>query len=42
MWLAHLVYLYGEQQFDNGRVDIAAGRLPVGNYFATSPLYCTS
>ena len=39
--LAHLVYLFGEQQFDNGRVDIAAGRLPVGTYFATSPLYCT-
>ena len=39
--LAHLVYLFGEQQFDNGRVDIAAGRLPVGTYFATSPIYCT-
>jgi porin len=38
--LAHLVYLYGEQQFDNGRVDIAGGRLPVGTFFATSPLYC--
>src|SRR5581483_2913068 len=31
---AHLVYLYGEQSLDNGRVDLAAGRLPVGNYFA--------
>jgi porin len=38
--LAHLVYLYGEQQFDNGRVDIAGGRLLVGTFFATSPLYC--
>jgi len=37
---AHLVYLYGEQLLDNGRVDIAAGRLPVGTYFASSPLYC--
>jgi porin len=37
---AHLVYLYGEQQFDNGRVDIAGGRLPVGTFFASSPLYC--
>jgi porin len=37
---AHLVYLYGEQVLDNGRVDAAAGRLPVGAYFAGSPLYC--
>jgi porin len=38
--LAHLVYLYGEQQLYNGRVDIAGGRLPVGTFFASSPLYC--
>jgi porin len=37
---AHLVYLYGEQQLYNGRVDIAGGRLPVGNFFAASPIYC--
>jgi porin len=37
---AHLVYLYAEQELANGRVDLAAGRLPVGNYFASSPLYC--
>jgi porin len=37
---AHLVYLYGEQVLDNGRVDIAAGWMPVGTYFAGSPLYC--
>jgi porin len=37
---AHLVYLYGEQQLDNGRVDLAGGRLPVGTFFASSPLYC--
>ncbi len=38
--LAHLVYLYGEQTLDNGRVDLAGGWLPVGTYFASSPLYC--
>jgi porin len=37
---AHLVYLYGEQQFYNGMVDIAGGRLPVGTFFASSPIYC--
>jgi porin len=37
---AHLVYVYGEQVLDNGRVDIAAGWMPVGTYFAGSPLYC--
>ena len=38
--LAHLVYLYGEQTLDRGRVDLAAGWLPVGTYFASSPIYC--
>ena len=38
--VAHLVYLYAEQTLYNGRLDFAAGRLPVGNYFASSPLYC--
>lgn len=37
---AHLVYLYGEQQLYNGRVDLAGGRLPVGTFFASSPIYC--
>jgi porin len=37
---AHLVYLYGEQQLENGRIDLAGGWLPIGNYFASSPLYC--
>ena len=37
---AHLVYLYGEQQFYGGMVDIAGGRLPVGTFFAASPIYC--
>lgn len=36
----HLVELYGEQKLADGRLDIAAGRLPVGEDFATSPLYC--
>jgi porin len=38
--LAHLVYLYGEQTLDHGRVDLAGGWLPVGTYFASSPIYC--
>src|ERR1700733_9295046 len=37
---APVVYVYGEQVLDNGRVDIAAGWMPVGTYFAGSPLYC--
>lgn len=38
--IAHLVYLYAEQVLADGRVDLAAGWLPVGTYFAASPLYC--
>jgi porin len=38
--LIHLVEAYGEEKLADGRVDIAAGRLPVGEDFATSPLYC--
>jgi porin len=38
--LIHLVEAYGEEKLANGHVDIAAGRLPVGEDFATSPLYC--
>lgn len=34
----HLVEFYGEQKI--GVADLAAGRLPVGEDFATSPLYC--
>jgi porin len=37
---AHLVYLYAEQQFYSGRVNIAGGWLPVGSYFGASPIYC--
>lgn len=36
----HLVQAYFEDQFDGGKWDIAAGRLPVGEAFASSPLYC--
>lgn len=38
--LVHLVEAYGEVKLAKGRIDIAAGRLPVGEDFATSPLYC--
>lgn len=36
----HLVYLYGEQSFAGGALDVKAGRMDVGQDFATSPLYC--
>ena len=38
--IAHLVYAYGEQALAHDRVDIVAGWLPVGSFFASSPLYC--
>jgi porin len=38
--LVHLVEVYGEEKLADGHVDMAAGRLPVGEDFATSPLYC--
>ena len=38
--VAHLVYFYGEESLDGGRIDIAAGRIPVLNDFAASTLYC--
>lgn len=38
--LIHLVYVYAEQKFSDGRIDLAAGRLAAGNDFASSPLYC--
>jgi porin len=38
--LVHLVSAYAEQSLAGGRVDIAAGRMPVLNDFAASPLYC--
>ncbi len=36
----HFVYAYGEQSLANGRIDLAAGRMPLANDFAASPLYC--
>lgn len=38
--VAHLVYAYGEQSLLKGRVTVDGGWLPVGTYFAASPLYC--
>lgn len=38
--LAHFVYTYAELALLNNRVDIIAGRYPVGTFFAASPLYC--
>ena len=38
--VAHMVYAYGETTFANNRVDLTGGWLPVGTYFAASPLYC--
>jgi porin len=38
--VAHFVYTYGELSLRNGAIDIAVGRMPVGNEFAASPLYC--
>ncbi len=38
--VVHLVYAYAEQALANGRVDIAAGRMPLLNDFAASPLNC--
>jgi porin len=37
---AHLVLFYGEQKLLDDSLDIAAGRLPIGNDFAASTLYC--
>ncbi len=38
--LAHMVYAYGEESLLRNRLDLIAGWLPVGNFFAASPLYC--
>lgn len=38
--VVHLVYAYAEESLAGGRVDIAAGRMPVLNDFSASPLYC--
>jgi len=36
----HLVEAYAQLKLAHGALDVAAGRLPVGEDFATSPLYC--
>lgn len=36
----HFVYTYAEQKLLGGAVDVVAGRLPLANDFAASPLYC--
>jgi porin len=36
----HLVQAYVEDDLDDGKWDLAAGRLPVGEAFASSPIYC--
>ena len=36
----HLVSAYGQETLDNGRLDVAFGRMNVENDFASSPLYC--
>ncbi len=38
--VAHLVYAYAEETLANGRFDLAAGRFPLLDDFAASPLYC--
>lgn len=36
----HLVQAYLEDKLSDGKWDLAGGRLPVGEAFASSPLYC--
>jgi len=38
--VVHLVQAFLDWKSPTGKFDIAAGRLPVGNDFATSPYYC--
>lgn len=38
--IVHLVQAFADWKSAKGTVDIAAGRLPVGNDFGTSPYYC--
>ncbi len=37
----HLVSAYAQETLNDGRLDIAIGRMNVENDFASSPLYCT-
>ena len=38
--IAHLVYSYFQQSLLHNRLDLVGGWLPVGTFFASSPLYC--
>ncbi len=38
--VARMVYAYYEQALAHDRIDVVAGWLPVGTYFASSPIYC--
>ena len=38
--VSHLVYAYAEETLAHGRLDVAAGRNPLLDDFAASPLYC--
>ncbi len=38
--VAHLVYAYIDQSLVKNRLDLVGGWLPVGTFFASSPLYC--
>lgn len=40
--VAHLVYMYAEQSLFHNRLDISAGWIPVGSFFAASPCSVTS
>lgn len=38
--VAHMVAMYGESAFYHNRIDVSAGWIPVGSFFAASPLFC--
>lgn len=38
--VAHLVAMYGERSFWKERVNLNVGWMPVGSFFAASPLFC--
>ncbi len=38
--VAHLVQAYGTETLAGGRIGINAGRIPLDDFFAASPLYC--
>ncbi|WP_246091377.1 carbohydrate porin [Swingsia samuiensis] len=38
--IAHLVAMYAEKSFFHNRLDLNAGWIPVGTFFASSPMFC--